>query len=346
MNEINPSEKKCIRINFIIHLFLHALIIIFNFILISKIIWIQKILHYLYLSASFFGIIYFLFPIVPFIFVQSNKIKKNNIHILKKVTLVFCMIAVITGIFFSGVLLVNAIESTDFCRECPFNLQISNPLNEQKCNNKKCMLNKIQNLEKEHPYEYICNYNPIEYFDEGEGHFKRKINNSIEIETEALILCQKFDSRDYDIEEEIINDYINFCGHNKEYYMCKRFFEPKIYDIQEDYDCPDKSYIKIVFIFCILNILLNLMINFIPWKSEMNIYEKIIMRFFPNRYRRSNSLNSTKHNSQVTNNAHSEQFKRVPTEIIIVCNNIQTNINNINNSGNNDGKIDNDGEIN
>ena len=334
MNEINQSEKKCIRKCYIIHLLLYALIIIFNFILLSKLIWTKKTLHYLYLSGSFFGIIYFIFPIIPFIFLLSNKIKKNNIRKLRMVTLTFCIIAVILGIFFSCVLMINAMESSDFCRECPFNLPISNPLNKTNCNLKICILNNIQDLEKEHPYEYICNYDPIEYFDEGDGPFKRNINENYTLETEALILCQKYDSEDYDIENEFINKYIDFCGPKEEYFFCKRFFEAKKYDIKEGYDCPEKKYIKIVFLFCILNIILNLMLSFIPWKSEINIYEKIISRLFPNANRMSNSLNSTKNNSKA-NNTLEEQFKKVPTEVIIVCNNIQTNINNINIAGNN-----------
>ncbi len=330
MNEILFSEIKCMKMNFTLHILFYIIVIIFNFILITKIIFIRKILYYLYLSSSCIDIIYFAFPLLPFSFILSKKISKKNIPIFRLLTLIFCAIAIISGLLFAVIIMINIIESTEFCRECPFNIPLSEISNEKICHNKICILNNEQ-LDNEYPYEHFCNYDASKNFDQKEGPFKKSINDTYEMEIDSQIICEEYKINDYMIENEVINKYINFCGKIRVYYICKRLFKSKNYDVEEGIKCPENSYVKKLFIICILNILLNLIISFIPWRAQMNNYDSIMQRLRPQQ-RHSNSLNSTKNDSKIKKEIAEGSFKRVPTEVIIVGGN---NIIHLNKSSNN-----------
>ena len=334
MNEIQESEIKCIRINYIFHFIFYAINVLFNIIIIFQILWIKLIIYYLFLSASLFGIIFILIPIIPLLFIYKKKITKKNIFLFRLFTFIFGTFSFILGLFFSIILMVNTIETTDFYKECPFIIPISDISNEETCKNKICLLN-YQNLVDQFPYEYLCNYHATNDFDDNKGTYKRSINDTYEVESEYQIICEKYEYKNYIIENEIINKYINFCGNEEDYFICKRFFEPKSYNIEENFICPKKKYVKKLFAFCFLNILINLILSFIPWKSELNIYDKIIERLNPRTNRVSNSLNTTKNSSIFNKDAGEEKFERVPTDLIIVYNNNNIIINNINDIKNN-----------
>ena len=345
MNEILESEIKSMKNNYIIHISLYAIIIMFNFILISKIIWIRKISYYLYLLSSIFCILFFIIPFVPLSYVLLKKISKKNIPIFRFLSHVFCIIAVIFGLFFSIILMINLIESTDFCRECPFNIPIQSISNEYICDNKICILNN-ENLKNEYPYEYLCNYDAFYFFNEDKGPFKKSINETYEIESEFQIICKEYEINNYIFENDEIYNYIKFCGNKRKYYICKRFYESKRYKIGKGFRCPDNNYTKNLFIFSILNIILNLILSFVPWKSEMSNYDTIMERLSHNN-RHSNSLNSTKNESKINKDAVIDKFKRVPTEIIIVDGNKINDANNIdnNNMNNKNDNIEKFGDI-
>jgi hypothetical protein len=101
---------------------LYGLIFAFNFYLINKIVWLNTMAYYLYLSISFFGIIFFLIPLVTLVYIQIKKLTQKNIKLLKIFSVTFCIIAIITGLCFTFILMMNSLELSDFCRECPFNL--------------------------------------------------------------------------------------------------------------------------------------------------------------------------------------------------------------------------------
>ena len=88
--------------------------------------------------------------------------------------------------------MMNTIYLSDFCKECPFNIPISNINNNNICKNNICILN-YENLTNEYPYEYFCNYNPINYFDEGNNTFRKRINDSYIIESDYEIKCEKYE---------------------------------------------------------------------------------------------------------------------------------------------------------
>ena len=325
MNDIPQSEIKCFKIKYIFHLVSCAIIILFNFILISKIIWIKVFIYFIYLGLSYFCILYFISPILSLILAILKKINKENISKLRLLNLIFCVLAIIVGFFLVISLLINTIESSDFCKECPFNIKINDINNKNICINRICLLNS-ENKENTYQYEYICNLDPSKYFDE-KGPFKRGLNESFTIESNNEIECKKYELG-YIIENDIINRYINFCGSNKELYICKRFSKPKYYNIKENFKCPEDNYSKILYMFCILNIFINLVLSFIPWRIEIVSYDKIILHTRRNNMASNNlSLNSTIDNSKVDNENKEENFQKVQTQVIILCNNNNLNIN-------------------
>ena len=322
MIQIQAEDINKLRILYIVHFILYAIIIIFNFILIKEIIWLQKTLKFLYLIANYFLIVLYVIPIIELFVAISNKLNKNRTILFKTLNLAFCLIAILMGLFFSVLLIINTMDFSDFNRECPFNIPIT-ILNDNKCNNKICILNN-ENLEKEYPYEYLCNYNPIKNFKDQNGPFKRKINETEEITTDVLIICEKYEFIGYYFENEIIYSYLDYCNNLNEIYICQRFLEPKKYKLDENYKCPNDKYITKVYYFCIINIIINLIMSFIPWKLEINAFAKIISQFRRNNL--SNSKNSTKDCSKINDNLE-ENFKKAPTELIIVYNNTNSNFN-------------------
>jgi len=119
---------------------------------------------------------------------------------------------------------------------------------------------------------------------------------------------------------------------NEVFFICKRFFEHKYYKIDEKTNCPESQYYKKIYIYCIINFMLNFILTFIPWKIKINTYDKIIRRLMPYTNRVSNIVNSTKNSSKIDKDINnSNSFKKEPTEIIIAYNN--------NNNDNNDNNI-------
>ena len=348
MNSIIHNNTKSLKKNYFIHIIIFTLIIMFNFILIIKIFWLKEYLYHLYFMGSILSIIYLIIPIIPLTFILLKRLTKKTIIIFKILTIIFCSISLIFGLFFSIILMMNTIESPDFCRECPFNLDISylstefneyfekninmnDKTLENKCANRRCLLNS-SNKNIELGYEFICNYNPTNEFDELKGPFESEINDN-KISSNLEILCRKIDSNDFEFEKELIYKYYDICNNFAEFYVCERFDQPKKFTLKENFVCPSVNYMNKLIMFCVLNILVNLIISFFPWKAEYNKYTNIINYY--NRIRRpvSISLNSTKNSSKIQNeNIKEKVFERSPTETIIVCSerNNYLNLNNLN----------------
>ena len=95
-----------------------------------------------------------------------------------------------------------------------------------------------------------------------------------------------------------------------------------------------------VILFCMFNVLLNLIINFLLFKIEYNKYSEAILKYRPriNPNQKSNSLNSTINSSKINDeNKETEQkFEPAPAEILIVCSNRRlTNVNKKDDNNNN-----------
>ena len=355
MESIINKTFKSLKINYVIHLILLIIILIFNFVLVSQILWLKKIFGNLYLLMNYISIINFIFPMISFIFIIKNKITKKNINKFKIITIIFCTLAIIFGFFFSGVLMINAIESPEFCKECPFNLPLSeinsfpNYNLNKKCNERRCLKNSPNpetNIKNENDlYEYICNYNPTDEFDEiKESKDIENNNNNTISKNSDNIFCKELTKDEIlntELENNYSNDFYDMCNIYTKLYICERNQLPNKFKIEKNFVCPEKDYMTKLVIFCMLNVLINLIFGFFPWKSELNKYTILIMNYEPRRTnQKSNSFSSTINDSKgIKENISENNFEKTPTEIIIVCgnknNNITNSINDINNNINN-----------
>ena len=355
MESIINKTFKSLKINYVIHLILLIIILIFNFVLVSQILWLKKIFGNLYLLMNYISIINFIFPMISFIFIIKNKITKKNINKFKIITIIFCTLAIIFGFFFSGVLMINAIESPEFCKECPFNLPLSeinsfpNYNLNKKCNERRCVKNSPNpetNIKNENDlYEYICNYNPTDEFDEIKESKDIENNNNNTINKNSdNIFCKELTKDEIlntELENNYSNDFYDMCNIYTKLYFCERNQLPNKFKIEKNFVCPEKDYMTKLVIFCMLNVLINLIFGFFPWKSELNKYTILIMNYEPRRTnQKSNSFSSTINDSKgIKENISENNFEKTPTEIIIVCgnknNNITNSINDINNNINN-----------
>ena len=305
---------------------------------------------------NYINIINFIFPMISFIFIIKNKITKKNINKFKIITIIFCTLAIIFGFFFSGVLMINAIESPEFCKECPFNLPLSeinsfpNYNLNKKCTERRCVKNSPNpemNIKNENDlYEYICNYNPTDEFDEiKESKDIENNNNNTISKNSDNIFCKELTKDEIlntELENNYSNDFYDMCNIYTKLYICERNQLPNKFKIEKNFVCPEKDYMTKLVIFCMLNVLINLIFGFFPWKSELNKYTILIMNYEPRRTnQKSNSFSSTINDSKgIKENISENNFEKTPTEIIIVCgnknnNNITNSINDINNNINN-----------
>ena len=189
MNVNQFIEIKNLRIIYILHFIFYLLLIIFNFIILFTFIWIKKEIYYIFLSGSIITLLYFCFPWFPFSFILAKKLNIKTISIFRGLSFIFCIIAVILGLFFSAVLMINIIDSSDFYKECPFNLPIPKIINKDACNKKICILNS-ENLNEQYPYEFFCNYNTLNYFEQNRGYYTRNVNYTYQIHSDYQIVCE------------------------------------------------------------------------------------------------------------------------------------------------------------
>ncbi len=347
-----PEIIKSLRTIYIVHLILIPLILIFNFVLLSQIYWLKEILKNLYFITTLISIIYFIVPIISLVFIFLKKLRKSNFKLFKLLSLIFCVITIILGFFFAGILMINTIESPEFCKECPFNLPIteinnliqSNDLN-KKCKERRCVINSenYQILEKNENdyYEYICNYDPSSEFDEIkesndaiENNNNNINNNNATNKNLDTIKCNKIEKNNLiysELENNFVFNFYDKCNNYADFYVCERTKTPNNFDLEEDFVCPKLNYMTKVIIFCMFNIILNLIIDFYPFKSEYNKYVIMTIPPRPNNPK-TNSFSSTIHSSKLPkeNFSKEENFEQKPTEILIICNNNKDNNNKIN----------------
>ena len=350
--EIYMMNIKNLKLNHIIHFIVNGIIIIFNFILIIEIFWINSLYYYIYISMNIFGIFFYLIPIIPILYIKLNKLTQKKIIKLKNLSLILSFLVYIIGLCFGSLLMMNAFEFTNYCRECPFNLKdsyiiniyddyINKKINENElkehCINRRCIFdNNIQI--NEYSGEYLCNYDPTKEFDPIKNN---SLTNDIINQIECIQIEEDYNK--YNFEKEEIYKYMEMCNSFDEFFICQRISEPLSYSLKEDFICPNSDYTIKMIIFCIISITLNIIISYIPWRIEYIKYKNIILSLNQNNRNGSRSLNSTQDISKIQKEEFKESFKKEPTETIIVCteenmiNKINKNNDNIKN--NNDNKI-------
>jgi hypothetical protein len=336
---------------------LFIIIIIYNFVLLIEIIWLKNLLYKIYFIISFFGILYFLLPVIPFVYILLEKLSKKIINIFKIGTFIFCGLALITGIGSICVLMFNDLLSTDFCRECPFNLKnsyiyhiydlfINHSINEKKlkeeCTSRRCIFN-YEYLDSNYPHEYVCNYNPTDEFElvQDSQDIKNNNNNTVTRKKDN-IFCVELTQDDIinnsELKNNLVINFYNFCNSNTNFYLCERSQAPDEFELEENFVCPEKDYITKLVIFCMLDVLFNLIFGFFPWKSEYNKYKVLVSCYEPRRGTnvKTYSFSSTLNSSKIPKDKDEDKFEHSPTEMIIVYGNHNNNNNIVNNiNGNN-----------
>ena len=328
------TNIRKLKVNYIIQLIVSTLVITFNFFVIIEMLWPNNILYYIYLSVNFYGLLYFLMPLLLLLYIILIELNAKIIKICKIITLAFCVSVIITGLSYIIILVINEYESKDFCRECPFNLKSSyinniydNYINkkieendlEKHCTNKRCIFNK-EITDNDYSSEYVCNYDPKQEF--------APINKN---ETNSIIECTQIgkNTNNYIFEKDEIYKFFDMCNSFDEFYICHRISQPLFYSLKEDFECPKDNYDNILLSFSFLSIILNSIISIIPWRVEYTNYDNLIQILIQsnNNNNKSKSLNSTNNNSKINQENKEESFKKEATETIIVYNENGKNMN-------------------
>ena len=341
-HETEQEEIKPLIFNYIFHVILYVLIFVMHLIMYQRVYWIYDSTSILFLLGSFINILYIIFPVYPLIIIFLKKYKIKIINSVKKFTLILLIITITFGLVVSIVLLINSLNSKIFCKECPFNLNLSH-LNavfkdyysktpdeneiKNECNSRRCILDREES-DEEYPYYYLCNYDPSEEFDEKE--YKRLLQNGTEISTEKQIKCRSVTAQ-YELlnlNKLELHHYLELCYYLADFYYCQRFNKPeKYYNLDLELSCPETNYLLLIIILCVLIIIIDIIIALLPWLVEYMSLKRIIIILSQNS-RKANSVNSTAKSSHISEGENS--FKKEKTPVLIIYSDNEININNQN----------------
>ena len=329
--ETEQEEIKPLIFNYVFHFILFVLILILHIVIYMKIYWLYPSLSVLFQLGTYLNIVYFLYAIFPFILLLKKNYRKKLIIFIKKITFIFLLITALFGLMISIVMLINLLNSSTFCRECPFNLNIahlnsvigpyygktvSNDDIKDKCSSRRCVLDS-ENIDEEFPDLYVCNYDPSDEFDSDEL-YKRQFPNGTEITSNKQIKCYTISPNFNNIEFNHIemHYYLDLCYYYSDFYRCSRFNKPeKYYNLDLNDNCPETNYLILIYILCALIIIMDLVISFLPWGVEFMSLKRIVNILNGGR-RKVNSNNSTEKGSEISNDE--ESFKKEKTPVIIV----------------------------
>ena len=329
--ETEQEEIKPLIFNYVFHFILFVLILILHIVIYMKIYWLYTSLSVLFQLGTYLNIVYFLYAIFPFILLLKKNYRKKLIIFIKKITFIFLLITALFGSMISIVMLINLLNSSTFCRECPFNLNIahlnsvigpyygktvSNDDIKDKCSSRRCVLDS-ENIDEEFPDLYVCNYDPSDEYDSDEL-YKRQFPNGTEITSNKQIKCYTISPNFNNIEFNHIemHYYLDLCYYYSDFYRCSRFNKPeKYYNLDLNNNCPETNYLILIYILCALIIIMDLVISFLPWGVEFMSLKRIVNILNGGR-RKVNSNNSTEKGSEISNDE--ESFKKEKTPVIIV----------------------------
>lgn len=329
--ETEQEEIKPLIFNYVFHFIIFVLILILHIVIYMKIYWLYPSLSVLFQLGTYLNIVYFLYAIFPFILLLKKNYRKKLIIFIKKITFIFLLITALFGLMISIVMLINLLNSSTFCRECPFNLNIahlnsvigpyygktvSNDDIKDKCSSRRCVLDS-ENIDEEFPDLYVCNYDPSDEYDSDEL-YKRQFPNGTEITSNKQIKCYTISPNFNNIEFNHIemHYYLDLCYYYSDFYRCSRFNKPeKYYNLDLNNNCPETNYLILIYILCALIIIMDLVISFLPWGVEFMSLKRIVNILNGGR-RKVNSNNSTEKGSEISNDE--ESFKKEKTPVIIV----------------------------
>ena len=320
---------------------------------------------YIFVIFSLVDCLLFFYPILPLVLTYRILSKIKLTKLFKNISLIFIFLSAGIGLLLSIFLWMNIKDSSLFLKECPYNYpstetdiqklvnEIQNTKDNKKlnklCSSRRCFL-QSENTEEIYAYNYICNFDSSDDFLIELNKIYTKITPlGNELESEHLIQCRKFNATITDIKKMDIDEnqkqYYNLCNNKYEsLYKCSRFEKPKLLTLKKNYNCPNKNYVTISYLFGVFTIITDIILTFITWSFDYSSYKEIIRiaepdidssndsqsqennnRNISNNVTDQNSNNENNHSNSVAGNVlnlnvnKNEEFEHSPTETIIIA---------------------------
>ena len=307
MLELNKCTNQ-IKISYFFNLFISIITVLLNIFYeenISIIIDLaSQIIFYLFVIITSFIAI----SQIIFLALTSGRLTHKLFSILLRILLVYLIASLIISIPLSVFYYITNNKYPNFYMDCPFNYGLSyiksllnstsiyNNNIKRKCNNKICLEMKIidNNIFE---YSYICNF---------DSSYKNVMYCNNYIYFNKIL-----------IKSDVINNYINLCLSETDFYICHTNKRPDKYYINYNYICPtkkSKSFILgiILSIFNIIDPILIFVVKFILYKKILNlIYLRDINVLTSMEDKKTNNSSRIKENDNLS-------FQQLPCELIIV----------------------------
>ena len=286
------QEIRSLQITYSIHFVFYLILGLEHIIIILKIFWYNKIHLKLFISISIIDVIFLFYPIIPLILMYRIILKKNLTKKFKLISLILIILSLLFGILISIFFWLNLKSTTNFSKECPYNLNdiklfLNDDFDSDQCTKRRCILESINNNAEGYPFNYICNYNsqnefeidpntqyPIKAEDGSIYYLKYSVRCEIKTSIDDLLT----DKTNKNNENEIYI-YLQKCwdnSYNKNFYLCQRYELPQKFDIDEKYICPKDNYNVILYLSGVFLIILDIILSFIPWSLDYKSYSRII----------------------------------------------------------------------
>ena len=313
------QEIRSMKIAYSFHFILYLIIVVEHLLIILLIFWDSKINKKLFISFSTIDFIFLIYPIIPLKLMYRIIINKNLAKVLKLISLIIIIISLVFGIIMNIFYWLNLKSTTDFFKECPYNLNdikmFKNEENSsEKCIKRRCILESIISSGG-YPYNYICNYNsqnefeidpniqyPIKLDDGTTQYLKYSIQCKIKSSIEELFT----DNTNINNENEIYI-YLKKCWDNhdlKGFYLCQRYELPNKFEVKEDFTCPEEKYNLILYLAGIFLIALDIIVAFIPWSVDYKTYSRILL--IENNDNQNIELDNNEENNEQQRRRHNE----------------------------------------
>lgn len=337
MNEENNNilnEIKLLRYISISHYIIIITSIYLNVIGIKEFFFSSKIL-YGFLKYSLILVI--IFTVIPTLLILAPLFKKTlkYLIILKYLTFAFLIISFIVGLLKNISVWKTSSEANSFYQYCPYHYSIElvdsmiekGKLNSNICKMRSCFLYSIDE-EKSSGYSYLCNYDSSKDFESKNiGKKYTRINElGQEIDSDLYIRCKKI--KNISMNDETFDKYLNLCNRIV-FYKCELFENPKVFISFNKESCPGNNYEKTAFLLSISFLIIDIICFAFLFFVEFLFLKKIIyMVQFQNGERKDNqgtvdstvkNNNNQQSNNRDNNNNNESEFKKEPTETIIVA---------------------------
>ncbi len=312
-NELNSyinKEVQFLKITYNIHIIECILLLLIYFIAYENIYWlINSIACMFEISLFIFIFLYFflLFIYLSFLFL---KMTTKLLKVFIVISLICFYIVFVNSLFCSIISCYNSTLFYTFYNDCPFNYKeddITKMIGKSISNDKKiknmCKSRKCYNINNDTDI-YLCNYYDKEiYYD-------------------------SYSEKNKNITYQEINYFFNLCSNYTNFYLNKKA-KYQAFDINYNFNCPSKSNIIYNYVLTYLFIVANILCSATLWLFEFCSY-KTILTLITNIRNNNVSLKETNNTSKIEENNNSNNqdnnSNKIGTEIIIVENNKNKNI--------------------